>query len=141
MVKMMMKLVYNNNNQGSVSHLDFLTDLEKDVFKTAFELNQKWIIELSGDRTPYISQAQSVNLFYQQMFIKKNYIEFILMWKKGLKAFTIADQNQFKELKISMMQNQLILQQMYINLKINKQTKNQNTRSVYHVSSREDQSK
>ena len=50
-------------NQGSVSHLDFLTDLEKDVFKTAFELNQKWIIELSGDRTPYISQAQSVNLF------------------------------------------------------------------------------
>ena len=50
-------------NQGSVSHLDFLTDLEKDVFKTAFELNQNWIIELSGDRTPYISQAQSVNLF------------------------------------------------------------------------------
>ena len=50
-------------NQGSVSHLDFLTDLEKDVFKTAFELDQKWIIELSGDRTPYISQAQSINLF------------------------------------------------------------------------------
>ena len=49
-------------NQGSVSHLDFLTDLEKDVFKTAFELDQKWIIELSGDRTPYISQAQSINL-------------------------------------------------------------------------------
>ncbi|MDA7472501.1 ribonucleoside-diphosphate reductase subunit alpha, partial [Candidatus Pelagibacter ubique] len=47
-------------NQGSVSHLDFLTDLEKDVFKTAFELDQKWIIELSGDRTPYISQAQSI---------------------------------------------------------------------------------
>ena len=41
-------------NQGSVSHLDFLTDLEKDVFKTAFELNQQWIIELSGDRTPYM---------------------------------------------------------------------------------------
>ena len=50
-------------NQGSVSHLKFLTDIEKDVFKTAFELDQKWIIELSGDRTPYISQAQSVNLF------------------------------------------------------------------------------
>ncbi|MDC0436764.1 ribonucleoside-diphosphate reductase subunit alpha, partial [Candidatus Pelagibacter sp.] len=50
-------------NQGSVSHLEFLTDLEKDVFKTAFELDQKWIIELSGDRTPFISQAQSINLF------------------------------------------------------------------------------
>ena len=32
-------------------HLDFFSDLEKDVFKTAFELNQNWIIELSGDRT------------------------------------------------------------------------------------------
>jgi len=50
-------------NEGSVSHLDFLTDLEKDVFKTAFELDQKWIIELSADRTPFISQAQSINLF------------------------------------------------------------------------------
>ena len=40
------------------------SDDEKDVFKTAFELNQNWIIELSGDRTPFISQAQSVNLFF-----------------------------------------------------------------------------
>ena len=69
-------------NQGSVSHLNFLTDLEKDVFKTAFELNQKWIIELSGDRTPYISQAQSVNLFLPADVHKKNYIEFILMHGK-----------------------------------------------------------
>ena len=69
-------------NQGSVSHLDFLTDLEKDVFKTAFELNQKWIIELSGDRTPYISQLSLLICFYQQMFIKENYIEFILMLGK-----------------------------------------------------------
>ncbi len=61
---MMMRLGSTiTTNQGSVSHLDFLSDLEKDVFKTAFELNQKWIIELSGDRTPFISQAQSVNLF------------------------------------------------------------------------------
>ena len=50
-------------NQGSVSHLDFLTQNEKDVFKTAFELDQKWIIELSADRTPHISQAQSINIF------------------------------------------------------------------------------
>ena len=50
-------------NQGSVSHLDFLTDLEKDVFKTAFELDQKWIVDLGADRTSYISQAQSINIF------------------------------------------------------------------------------
>ncbi len=74
-------------NQGSVSHLDFLTDLEKDVFKTAFELDQKWIIELSGDRTPYISQAQSVNLFLPADVHKKELhrIHFNA-WKKGLKS-------------------------------------------------------
>ena len=44
----------------SIMHLDFLSKEEKDVFKTAFELDQKWIIELGGDRTPYISQAQSI---------------------------------------------------------------------------------
>ena len=43
--------------------MDYLTDLEKNVFKTAFELNQNWIVELGADRTPYVSQAQSINLF------------------------------------------------------------------------------
>jgi len=50
-------------NQGSVAHLDFLSSQEKDVFKTAFELNQKWIVALAAERTPYISQAQSINIF------------------------------------------------------------------------------
>ena len=59
-------------NQGSVSHLDYLTELEKDVFKTAFEMDQKWIIELCGDRTPYISQAQSINLFLPADVHKKD---------------------------------------------------------------------
>ena len=74
-------------NQGSVSHLEFLTDIEKDVFKTAFELDQKWIIELSGDRTPYISQAQSVNLFLPADVHKKELHQIHLdAWKKGLKS-------------------------------------------------------
>ena len=50
-------------NQGSVSHLNFLTDIEKDTFKTAFEIDQRWIVELGADRTPNISQAQSINVF------------------------------------------------------------------------------
>ena len=50
-------------NQGSVEHLDFLTKNEKDVFKTAFEIDQKWIIELGADRTANVSQAQSINIF------------------------------------------------------------------------------
>ena len=74
-------------NQGSVSHLDFLTELEKDVFKTAFELDQKWIIELSGDRTPHISQAQSINLFLAADVHKKELHKIHFdAWKKGLKS-------------------------------------------------------
>ncbi len=48
---------------GSVQHLDFLSPEEKDVFKTSFEIDQRWILELAGDRAPYIDQAQSLNLF------------------------------------------------------------------------------
>ncbi len=48
---------------GSVQHLDFLSQEEKDVFKTSFEIDQRWLIELAADRTPYIDQAQSLNLF------------------------------------------------------------------------------
>ncbi|HYD14564.1 MAG TPA: ribonucleoside-diphosphate reductase subunit alpha [Allosphingosinicella sp.] len=48
---------------GSVQHLDFLTQEEKDVFKTSFEIDQRWLLELAADRTPYIDQATSLNLF------------------------------------------------------------------------------
>ncbi|MEA3014166.1 MAG: ribonucleoside-diphosphate reductase alpha chain [Sphingomonadales bacterium] len=48
---------------GSVQHLDFLTQDEKDVFKTSFEIDQRWLLELAADRTPYIDQATSLNLF------------------------------------------------------------------------------
>jgi ribonucleoside-diphosphate reductase alpha chain len=50
-------------NEGSVQHLDFLTPDEKDVYKTAFEIDQRWVVELAADRTPDICQSQSVNLF------------------------------------------------------------------------------
>jgi ribonucleoside-diphosphate reductase alpha chain len=48
---------------GSVQHLDFLTAEEKDTFKTSFEIDQRWLIELAADRTPFIDQATSLNLF------------------------------------------------------------------------------
>ncbi|QKS00657.1 ribonucleoside-diphosphate reductase subunit alpha [Sphingomonas sp. CL5.1] len=48
---------------GSVQHLDFLTQEEKDCFKTSFEIDQRWLLELAGDRSPFIDQAQSLNLF------------------------------------------------------------------------------
>ena len=49
--------------EGSIQHLDFLSEDEKGVFKTAFELDQRWLIELAADRAPEICQAQSLNLF------------------------------------------------------------------------------
>ena len=74
-------------NQGSVSHLSFLTDHEKDVFKTAFELDQKWIIELGAERTPYVSQAQSINIFLPADVHKKELHQIHFQaWKKGLKS-------------------------------------------------------
>ena len=74
-------------NQGSVMHLDFLSKEEKDIFKTAFELDQKWIVELGADRTPYISQAQSINLFLPADVHKRELHQIHFQaWKKGLKS-------------------------------------------------------
>jgi ribonucleoside-diphosphate reductase alpha chain len=50
-------------NEGSVQHLDCLSQDEKDVYKTAFELDQRWVVELAADRTPDVCQSQSVNIF------------------------------------------------------------------------------
>jgi len=73
--------------EGSVQHLDFLTDLEKDVFKTAFELDQRWVIELAADRTPFICQSQSVNLFLPADVHKRDLHQLHYQaWKKGMKS-------------------------------------------------------
>ena len=74
-------------NQGSVSHLDFLSKEEKETFKTAFEIDQRWIVELGADRTPHISQAQSVNVFVPADVHKKDLHQLHFQaWKKGLKS-------------------------------------------------------
>ena len=74
-------------NQGSVSHLDFLTESEKETFKTAFEIDQRWIVELGADRTPHISQAQSINVFVPADIHKKELHDIHFQaWKKGLKS-------------------------------------------------------
>ncbi len=52
------------DNNGSVQHLDFLSNEEKSVFKTAMELDQHWLVELANERGKYICQAQSLNLFF-----------------------------------------------------------------------------
>ena len=74
-------------NEGSVQHLDFLTDLEKQVFKTAFEIDQRWIVDLAADRAPYICQSQSVNVFLPGDVHKKVLHDIhYRAWKRGMKS-------------------------------------------------------
>ena len=74
-------------HEGSVQHLDFLSDHEKLVFKTAFELDQRWLIDLSADRTPYICQAQSLNVFLPADVHKRDlHMIHFTAWKKGVKS-------------------------------------------------------
>ena len=74
-------------NEGSVQHLDFLSDHEKGVFKTAFELDQAWVVEHSAKRQEFICQGQSVNLFFPSGS-PKPYVNsvHIKAWKGGLKG-------------------------------------------------------
>lgn len=73
--------------EGSVQHLDFFSNDEKDVFKTAQELDQRYIIDFAAERTPYISQSQSVNIFLPANVSKKilHDIHF-RAWEKGVKS-------------------------------------------------------
>jgi ribonucleoside-diphosphate reductase alpha chain len=74
-------------NKGSVQHLDFLTDQEKATFKTAFELDQRWVVEHAADRTPYICQSQSVNIFLPANVHKRDLHQIhMTAWKKGVKS-------------------------------------------------------
>jgi ribonucleoside-diphosphate reductase alpha chain len=73
--------------KGSVQHLDFLTQQEKDVFKTAFELDQRWVIEHAADRTPYVCQSQSLNVFLPANIHKRDLHQIHFQaWKKGVKS-------------------------------------------------------
>lgn len=74
-------------NEGSVMHLDILTDEEKDVFKTAFEMDQRWLIEHAADRAPSVCQAQSLNVFLPADVHKKDLHQIHWdAWKKGVKS-------------------------------------------------------
>ncbi|MBI1300922.1 MAG: ribonucleoside-diphosphate reductase subunit alpha [Alphaproteobacteria bacterium] len=74
-------------NEGSVQHIDELSQEEKDVFKTAFEIDQRWIVEHAADRTPFVCQAQSVNVFLPANINKVDLHRVHWdAWKKGVKS-------------------------------------------------------
>jgi len=74
-------------NDGSVQHLDCLDDYEKDIFKTSMELDQRWIVQHAADRTDYIDQSQSLNLFFRpNANVKYIHAVHFQAWKQGLKT-------------------------------------------------------
>ena len=74
-------------NEGSVAHLDFLSNDEKDIFKTAFEVDQRWLVDFAADRAPFVCQSQSLNVFLPADVHKKTLHEIHFQaWKKGVKS-------------------------------------------------------
>ena len=74
-------------NNGSVQHLDFLDEWTKDVFKTAVEIDQKWIIDMASDRQMDICQSQSLNIFFPANVSKQELHAIHMMaWKRKVKT-------------------------------------------------------
>ena len=74
-------------NNGSVQHLDFLDEQEKATYKTAFEIDQRWLIEHAADRAPFVCQAQSLNIFLPANVHKRDLHQIHMMaWKRGVKS-------------------------------------------------------
>ena len=74
-------------HEGSVAHLDMLSDHEKMVFRTAFEIDQRWIIDLAADRTPFICQSQSLNLYIPADVDKWDlHMLHWTAWQRGIKS-------------------------------------------------------
>ena len=72
---------------GSVQHLTWMDDWNKDVFKTGMEINQQWVIQHAADRQEYIDQAQSLNVFFRpDSHIKYIHAVHFMAWKQGLKT-------------------------------------------------------
>jgi ribonucleoside-diphosphate reductase alpha chain len=74
-------------NDGSVQHLDWMDDWNKDVFKTSMEIDQRWVVQHAADRQVHIDQAQSLNVFFRpDSHIKYIHAVHFMAWKEGLKT-------------------------------------------------------
>ena len=84
-------------NNGSVQHLDFLDDYTKDVFKTAVEIDQRWVIDMAADRQEFICQSQSLNVFFPANVSKQELHSIHMMaWKKKVKTLYYLRSEAFK---------------------------------------------
>ena len=84
-------------NNGSVQHLDFLDEWTKDVFKTAVEIDQRWVIEMAGERQEQICQSQSLNIFFPANVSKQELHAIHMMaWKRGVKTLYYLRSEAYK---------------------------------------------
>ncbi len=74
-------------HEGSVAHLDMMSEQEKATFRTAFEIDQRWVIELAADRAPFICQSQSINLYLPADIDKWDlHMLHWTAWQRGIKS-------------------------------------------------------
>jgi ribonucleoside-diphosphate reductase alpha chain len=91
-----------NGDSGSVRSLDFLTPQEKLVFKTAFEIDMRVIVDLAGDRQKYIDQAQSLNLFFNSNVSPQYFHDVhVQAWKRGLNTLYYCRSNSVLKADLS----------------------------------------
>jgi ribonucleoside-diphosphate reductase alpha chain len=90
---------------GSVQHLEELTDLEKAVFKCANEMDQHWLVELADQRGPYISQAQSLNLFFTAGMTREYINSVHLKFLKSENVLTLYYFRTERESKVDTVKN------------------------------------
>ena len=84
-------------NNGSVQHLDFLDEYTKDVFKTAVEIDQRWVVEMAADRQEEICQSQSLNIFFPANVSKQElHAVHMMAWKRGVKTLYYLRSEAYK---------------------------------------------
>jgi ribonucleoside-diphosphate reductase alpha chain len=89
------------SKRGSVRHLKELSDWEKDVFATAIEIDQRWIVDLAADRQEFICQSQSLNIFVPaDVNIKDLHMLHLSAWKKKLKTLYYCRSEAIKRAEI-----------------------------------------
>ena len=82
---------------GSIQHLDFLDTWTKDVFKTAVEIDQRWVIEMAADRQEFICQSQSLNVFFPSNVSKQElHATHMMAWKRGVKTLYYLRSEAYK---------------------------------------------
>jgi len=98
-------------NEGSVQHLDWMDEWDKEIYKTAFELDQRWVVDHAATRQPYICQGQSVNLFFpagtEKAYVNEVHLRAFNKKLKGLyylrtSAGAKADTVSFKPTRVAL---------------------------------------